>query len=133
MDAKTALGRLSGQQGIAGRLVRASGGEAIDVWDPGTEERISQIADADSADIDQAVASANSAQRSWRSVNFHRRAELLHEVSRRGMGARPRGAEKLTPEMGKTHKGTFHQTGWAPRPTAYYPAKPPPPNCQHPS
>src|SRR5258708_36987374 len=111
MDAKTALGRLSGQQGIAGRLVRASGGEAIDVWDPATEERIGQIADADSADIDQAVASANSAQRSWRSVNFHRRAELLHEVSRRGRAARPPGAGNTTPRNGQPSHATVDEVG----------------------
>src|SRR5258708_38864555 len=113
MNAKAAFARLSGHQRIAGRLVRSSGGEAIDVWDPATEERIGQIADADSADIDQAVASANSAQRSWRSVNFHRRAELLHEVSRRGMAGRPPVGGKLNPGKGKPHKEYFDQQGWA--------------------
>src|SRR5260370_23493168 len=87
MKAAATFARLSGHQRIAGQLVRSSGGEAIDVWDPATEERIGQIADADAADVDQAVAAANSAQRSWRSVNFHRRAPALPAVLGGGGGA----------------------------------------------
>src|SRR4029077_8809982 len=101
MSAKAAFAQLSGHQRIAGQLVQSSGSEAINVWDPATEERIGQIADATAADIDQAVAAANSAQRSWRSVNFHRRAELLHEESKGGGGGRPRGGGKVTPEKGE--------------------------------
>src|SRR5712675_617357 len=120
MKAETAFARLSGHQRIAGQLVRSSGGEAIDVWDPATEERIGQIADADAADVDQAVAAANSAQRSWRSVNFHRRAELLHEVSRRVMAARPLVAEMLTREMGKPYKESFDEVAWSASAIDYY-------------
>src|SRR6267154_1237370 len=120
MKAETAFARLSGHQRIAGQLVRSSGGEAIDVWDPATEERIGQIADADAADVDQAVAAANSAQRSWRSVNFHRRAELLHEVSRRVKAARPLVAEMLTREMGKPYKESFDEVAWSASAIDYY-------------
>src|SRR5712675_1011540 len=120
MKAETAFARLSGHQRIAGQLVRSSGGEAIDVWDPATEERIGQIADADAADIDQAVAAANSAQRGWRGVNFHRRAELLHEVSRQVMAARPLVAEMLTREMGKPYKESFDEVAWSASAIDYY-------------
>src|SRR6267378_603576 len=120
MKAEATFARLSGHQRIAGQLVRSSGGEAIDVWDPATEERIGQIADADAADVDQAVAAANSAQRSWRSVNFHRRAELLHEVSRRVMAARPLVAEMLTREMGKPYKESFDEVAWSASAIDYY-------------
>src|SRR5258706_8962462 len=104
MNAKTAFAKLSGQQRIAGHLVQSSGGAAINVWDPATEERIGQIADATAADIDQAVAAANSAQRGWRSVNFHRRAGTLPETSRQGRGARPPPGGKLSPPKGQNHK-----------------------------
>src|SRR5258708_37721985 len=87
MKAETAFTRLSGHQRIAGQLVRSSGGEAIDVWDPATEERIGQIADADAADGDQAVAAANSAQRHWPSADFHRPAGAPRPTSRRRGGA----------------------------------------------
>ena len=120
MSAKAAFARLSGHQRIAGQLVQSSGGEAINVWDPATEERIGQIADAAAADIDRAVAAANVAQRSWRSVNFHRRAELLHEVSRQVMAARPLVAEMLTREMGKPYKESFDEVAWSASAIDYY-------------
>src|SRR5258708_39324155 len=113
MKAETAFTRLSGHQRIAGQLVRSSGGEAIDVWDPATEERIGHIADADAADVDQAVAAANSAQRSWRSVNFHRRGGLRHEGYRRGGGgAGPGGGEMSTPKRGKPQRKFLPKERW---------------------
>src|SRR5450631_3368587 len=120
MSAKAAFKKLSGLQRIAGRLVPSSGGSAIDVTDPATEERIGQIADATPADVDQAVAAANSAQRSWRNVNHHRRAELLHEVSRQVMAARPLVAEMLTREMGKPYKESFDEVAWSASALDYY-------------
>ena len=120
MSAKAAFTRLSGHQKIAGQLVRSSGGAAIEVTDPATEERIGQIADATAADIDQAVGSANAAQRGWRTVNHHRRAELLHEVSRRVIAARPLVAEMLTREMGKPYKESFDEVAWSASAIDYY-------------
>ena len=79
--------------------------------DPATEERIGEIADATPADIAQAVMAANAAQRAWRTVNYHRRAELLHEVSRHVMTNRPLVAEMLTREMGKPYKESFDEVG----------------------
>jgi acyl-CoA reductase-like NAD-dependent aldehyde dehydrogenase len=120
MSAKEAFARLSGHQRIAGRLVHSSGSSAISVWDPATEERIGQIADASAVDIDQAVAAAHAAQRGWRNVNHHRRAELLHEVSRRVMAARPLVAEMLTREMGKPYKESFDEVAWSASAIDYY-------------
>src|ERR1039457_284967 len=70
MSAIAAFKRLSGHQRIGGGLVRSSGGTSIGVIDPATEQHIGEIADATPADIDQAVAVANAAQRAWRTVNF---------------------------------------------------------------
>src|SRR5271167_624319 len=113
MCAIAAFKRLSGHQRIGGGLVRSSGGTSIGVIDPATEQRIGEIADATPADIDQAVAVANAAQRAWRTVNYHRRAELLHEVSRRVMADRPLVAEMLTREMGKPYKESFDEIAWS--------------------
>jgi acyl-CoA reductase-like NAD-dependent aldehyde dehydrogenase len=120
MNAKEAFARLSGHQSIAGRLVRSSGSGAIGVWDPATEEHLGQIADATAIDIEQAVAEADAAQRAWRRVNHHRRAELLHEVSRRVMAARPLVAEMLTREMGKPYKESFDEVAWSASAIDYY-------------
>lgn len=120
MSAKEAFSRLSGQQRIAGRLVGSSGSAAISVSDPATEERNGQIADATAADIDQAVAAANAAQRGWRNVNHHRRAEMLHEAARQVMAARPLVAEMLTREMGKPYKESFDEVAWSASAIDYY-------------
>jgi len=120
MNAKEAFARLSGHQRVAGRLAQSSGGSSVDVWDPATEERVGQIADATAADIDQAVAAADAAQRAWRKVNHHRRAELLHEVSRHVMAARPLVAEMLTREMGKPYKESFDEVAWSASAIDYY-------------
>ena len=96
MSALEAFRKLSGHQRISGRIVESGGNAVIDVTDPATEQRLGQIADANPSEIDEAVQTANAAQRSWRGVNHHRRAELLHEVSRRVMADRPLVAEMLT-------------------------------------
>jgi betaine-aldehyde dehydrogenase len=120
MSATETFARLSGHQRISGRLVPSNGSSAIGVWDPATEERIGEIADASAADLDQAVAAANAAQRAWRNVNHHRRAEILHEVSRRVMAARPLVAEMLTREMGKPYKESFDEVAWSASAIDYY-------------
>ena len=120
MSARAVFSRLSGYQRIGGRLVHSNGGAVLDVYDPATEQRIGEIADASPADIDQAVAAANAAQRGWRSVNHHRRAELLHEVSRRVMADRPLVAEMLTREMGKPYKESFDEVAWSASAIDYY-------------
>jgi betaine-aldehyde dehydrogenase len=120
MSAITVFARLSGHQRIGGRLLAAAGGGATDVWDPATEQRIGQVAEATADDVDQAVAAANAAQRSWRNVNHHRRAELLHEVSRQVMAARPLVAEMLTREMGKPYKESFDEVAWSASALDYY-------------
>src|ERR1700678_3644804 len=120
MSAKAAFSRLSGSQRIGGQLTRASGGGAIDVIDPATEERVGQVADATADEVAQAVAAANSAQRAWRKVNHHRRAELLHEVARRVMADRALVAEMLTREMGKPYKESFDEVAWSASAIDYY-------------
>jgi betaine-aldehyde dehydrogenase len=120
MNAIAAFGRLSGHQRINGRLVRAGGGASIAVIDPATEERIGEIADATPAEVDEAVLAANVAQRGWRKVNHHRRAELLHEAARRVMADRPLVAEMLTREMGKPYKESTDEVAWSASAIDYY-------------
>jgi betaine-aldehyde dehydrogenase len=120
MSAIAAFNRLSGQQRIAGELVRSRADAAIDVLDPATEERIGEITDATPLEVDQAVGAANAAQRAWRSVNYHRRAELLHAVARQVEADRPLVAEMLTREMGKPYKESFDEVGWSVSAIDYY-------------
>src|SRR5580658_7589166 len=119
MGAIAAFARLSGHQRIDGQLIRTDG-ESIAVIDPATEELIGEISEAAPGDVDHAVAAANAAQRAWRKVNHHRRAELLHEVSRHVMAARPLVAEMLTREMGKPYKESFDEVAWSASAIDYY-------------
>jgi betaine-aldehyde dehydrogenase len=120
MNALEAFRKLSGHQRISGRIVESAGNAVIDVTDPATEQRLGHIADANPSEIDEAVQTANAAQRSWRSVNHHRRAELLHEVSRRVMADRTLVAEMLTREMGKPYKESFDEVAWSASAIDYY-------------
>ncbi len=120
MDAKGAFSRLSGHHRIGGKLERASGTHALDVIDPATETSVGSIVEATPEEIARAIAVANDAQRSWKRVNYHRRAELLHEVSRRMIQSRPLVAEMLTREMGKPYKESVDEVSWSTTATDYY-------------
>ena len=120
MSAISAFNRLSGHQRIAGQLVRSGAGSSISVSDPATEERIGEIPEAAAGDVDRSVEAANTAQRAWRTVNYHRRAELLHEVARRMLADRPLIAEMLTREMGKPYKESFDEVSWSASAVDYY-------------
>ncbi len=120
MSAREAFKRLSGSQRINGQLARAMGGVSLAVIDPATEEQIGEIAEATAEDVALAVSAANEAQRSWRKVNHHRRAELLHEVARRVLADRPLVAEMLTREMGKPFKESADEVSWSASAIDYY-------------
>jgi acyl-CoA reductase-like NAD-dependent aldehyde dehydrogenase len=120
MTARAAFNRLSGCQRIDGQWAPASAGISFAVIDPATEEQIGEIVEATSEDIALAVSVANQAQRAWRKVNHHRRAELLHEVARRVMSDRPLVAEMLTREMGKPFKESADEVSWSASAIDYY-------------
>ncbi len=120
MSALAAFRRLSGQLRLAGSLAKAEGGTALPVIDPATEQHIGEVVEASATEIDAAVYTANAAQKTWRKVNAHRRAELLHEVARRMMTDRPLVAEMLTREMGKTYKESADEVAWSASAVDYY-------------
>jgi acyl-CoA reductase-like NAD-dependent aldehyde dehydrogenase len=120
VNATTALQTLSGHHRIGGQITRGTGTTAHAVIDPATEAEIGQIVDATADEIATAVAVANDAQRRWARVNFHRRAELLHEVARHMMADRPLVAEMLTREMGKPYKEAADEVAWSASATDYY-------------
>jgi betaine-aldehyde dehydrogenase len=112
--------RLSAHHRIGGGLRRATGDKALAVVDPATEDRIGEVIEATSTEIAEAIAVANTAQKAWARVNYHRRAELLHEAARRMIAARPRVAEMLTREMGKPYKEAVDEVTWSASATDYY-------------
>ncbi len=120
MSALAAFDKMSNQHYIGGQLRRASDTNNLSVIDPATESRIGAISSATAAEINEAVAIANAAQRNWAKVNHLRRADLLHEGSRRMMTARPLVAEMLTREMGKPYKESADEVSWSAGAVDYY-------------
>lgn len=80
----------------------------------------SLVVEASAVEIDEAVQIANSAQQRWNKINYHRRAELLHEVAQAMRQARPVVAEMLTREMGKTYKESADEVMWSGTAVDYY-------------
>ena len=68
---------------IDGEYVTSSTAAAIEVENPATEEVITEVPDADAADIDRAVEAARRAQREWRAVDGLERAGVLHRCADR--------------------------------------------------
>jgi acyl-CoA reductase-like NAD-dependent aldehyde dehydrogenase len=111
---------LSTRHFIDGSLVTAEGSDVFDVIDPATEARIGQVADATSAEVDRAVAIANTAQRKWNRTSMLERAELLHEVAASIRSSRTSLAELLTREMGKPYKESADEALWTASAFDYY-------------
>src|SRR6516164_11332826 len=104
MSVADVLRQLSGRHQIDGRQVRGAGESPLPVVDPATEELIGELLEATPAEVDAAVKAANAAQKRWNKVNYHRRAELLHEAAHAMREKRAVIAEMLTREMGKPYK-----------------------------
>jgi acyl-CoA reductase-like NAD-dependent aldehyde dehydrogenase len=120
MNALTAFTELSGRHLIGEELVAATGTLRSPVIDPATEAQVGEIAVATATEIDQAIAIANDAQRRWHKVNYHRRAELLHDASHEMRRQRALIAEMLTREMGKPYKESADEVTWSASATDYY-------------
>ena len=120
MSVANLLRQLSGRHQIDGEQVRGAGAARTPVIDPATEEVIGEILEATPAEVDAAVKVANAAQQRWNKVNYHRRAELLHEAAQAMRQARPVIAEMLTREMGKPYKESADEVTWSATATDYY-------------
>lgn len=111
----TVLERLSGLDAnlfIEGALRRSETSETFDSIDPATESILGQIANATEAEVDEAVAAANRAQKIWAKENAMTRAEALHEVAAKLRALSPILAEALTREMGKPYKESVDEVAW---------------------
>ena len=98
---------------IDGQYVTSSARAAIEVENPATEEVITEVPDADAADIDSAVEAARRAQREWRAVDGLERAGLLHRCADRLEEHADELAVLLTQEGGKTLKENRDEIDWS--------------------
>ena len=105
---------------IEGALRRSATGENFDSIDPATEATLGQIAVATEAEVEEAVAGANRAQKQWAKENAASRAEALHEVAHKIRALSPQMSEALTREMGKPYKESVDEVEWTAGAFDYY-------------
>jgi betaine-aldehyde dehydrogenase len=105
---------------VDGALRASEASDGFDVIEPATETTLSQVADATDAEVEEAVAAANLAQKTWNAQNALTRAEALHEVARRLRALSPRLAEAMTREMGKPYKESADEVEWSATAFDYY-------------
>src|SRR5215469_5627234 len=67
---------------IGGRFVRAHSRRRFPTVNPATEEVLSEVAEADEADVDRAVTAAAGAFRAWSALPPARRARYVFRLSR---------------------------------------------------
>ncbi len=68
---------------IGGRFVKPSSGKYFDSINPATEEKIAEVAEASSADVDKAVKSARQAyEQVWKKMPATERAKYIFRISR---------------------------------------------------
>ncbi len=106
--------RLSGYVLVDGAFRRSFASNGRDVIDPATENVISE------KKVDEAIASAESAQRTWWKKSALKRAEAMHEIANDLLAMKAQLAEALTREMGKPYKESADDVDWSVSAIRYY-------------
>ena len=71
----------TGRMLIGGQLVDSSSGRWTESINPANEEYIGRVARGTAADVDQAVAAAETAQAAWAELSVAQRAEYLFKLA----------------------------------------------------
>lgn len=93
--------RIQHRNYINGKFVDMPKVDMIPVLNPATEEVISEIPDSPAAIVDDAVAAAKTAQKSWKKLPAIQRAGYLRQISAKIRENIPALARALTEEQGK--------------------------------
>ncbi len=86
---------------IGGKWVESSSGQTFERHNPATGELVGTFTKSNASDVDQAVAAANTAFRSWRLVPAPKRGEILYRAARILEERKNDLAREMTQEMGK--------------------------------
>jgi len=86
---------------IDGAWRAGNGRERVDVIDPATGTSLGEVASADPADVEEAIAVASRALKSWRATPVWTRAELLHKTADVMRDRLEEAARVITLESGK--------------------------------
>ena len=88
---------------IGGQWVESHTGRKFERHNPATGELVGTFTRSDATDLDQAVASANEAFKSWRLVPAPKRGEILFRAARILEERKSQLAREMTEEMGKVY------------------------------
>ncbi|HVV09212.1 NAD-dependent succinate-semialdehyde dehydrogenase [Amycolatopsis sp.] len=94
--------RVPKQLFLAGQWRDAADGSVFAVQDPGTEEPLAEVADAQDADVREAIEAAVEAQRDWAATPPRERGEVLRRAWQLMTDRADEIAELMTLEMGKS-------------------------------
>jgi len=120
MSATQNLEQLSGKLFINGTYRASTSENVLEVINPATEAVLGSIRESSEAEVNEAIACANAAQKAWKKVNALTRAELMHEVAANMRKSRSMLGEMLTREMGKPFKETTDEVDWSASAMDYY-------------
>jgi succinate-semialdehyde dehydrogenase/glutarate-semialdehyde dehydrogenase len=88
---------------ISGNWVASTGDNLRTIVSPVTGESIADVPDASPADVDLAVASARSAQKTWAALSPWERADICHAIADLIVDRREQLAHTLSLEQGKPY------------------------------
>lgn len=112
--------RLSGTLFVDGQYLKSQATEGISVIDPATEDRLAEIANATEGEVEAIIDIANSARRTWLSIDPRTRSTMLHEVAARIRRDKAIYAYFMTREEGKPFKESVDETSWCATSIDYY-------------
>lgn len=110
---------------IDGAWVKPASGEYIETFDPSSGDPLAEVAAANAADIDAAVAAARKALTGWQSLGGHERARYLYAIARQVQKHSRRLAVLESMDNGKPIRESrdidiplvarhfYHHAGWA--------------------
>src|SRR5207253_540725 len=87
---------------VGGKQVAGTSGRAGDVFNPNTGEVQAEVAFASKAEMEQAIANAETAQGAWAATNPQRRARVLFKFLELAQKELDSLAKLLSAEHGKT-------------------------------
>ncbi len=90
------------QHWINGEFVTGSGGDAIDVFDPATGQRVAEVVAATDAEVDAAVDAAAAAFPEWSQLSMARRVQHIHRMRTRLVENGEQLARTISLDQGKT-------------------------------
>lgn len=120
MDAHAEFDRLSGTFYVSGEYRASASDSRTAVINPATGTPIGELAQVTLTEVDEVIAAANAAQKSWWALSGLERSELMHEAARTIKAITPEVAEIMTRETGKPFKEGVDELSWSYTATDYY-------------